>query len=96
VKENQIRNVDHHAGRELETLQKGEVVRMKHRHEWLPAVVCYKHHIPRSYVVNTEGVESIDATEDNSTSATTLYHQPKVPYTYQLQVGKRTVHHKLG
>ena len=26
---------------------------MKHRDEWVPAVVSYKHHTPRSYVVET-------------------------------------------
>ena len=27
---------------------------MKHRNEWVPAAVSYKHHAPRSYVVETE------------------------------------------
>jgi transposase InsO family protein len=53
-KENQKRNFDLHVGKELEILQKGETVRMKHGNTWVPAVVSYKHFSPRSYVVKTE------------------------------------------
>ena len=53
VKETQKHYFDRHCGRELESLQTGDIVKMKHRGEWVPAVVSYKHHTPRSYVVET-------------------------------------------
>ena len=53
VKETQKHYFDRHCGRELESLQTVDIVKMKHRGEWVPAVVSYKHHTPRSYVVET-------------------------------------------
>ena len=53
VKETQKHYFDRHCGRELESLQTGDIVKMKHRGEWVPAVVSYKHHTPRSFVVET-------------------------------------------